>query len=91
VTNTLTDQLETTHPPAEDELAAARHKIEHLEIALQTARQIGIAIGIVMSTYKLKPDDAFALLVRLSQRTHRKLRDIALDVIDTGSLDVYPA
>lgn len=66
----------------------AAHDADHLQIALRTSRQIGTAIGILMSQYKIKSDEAFELLSRASQRAHVKVHDLALDVIDTGRLDV---
>jgi hypothetical protein len=66
----------------------ATHDADHLQIALRTSRQIGTAIGILMSQYKIKSGEAFELLSRASQRAHVKVHDLALDVIDTGRLDV---
>lgn len=62
------------------------HQNQHLNTALTTSRQIGAAIGILMTTYKITTDDAFALLRRVSQQTNRKLRDIADTVTTTGRL-----
>lgn len=50
-------------------------------------RRIGMAMGILMSAYKLSETEAFDLLVVVSQHHNRKLRDIADDVVFTGSLD----
>ncbi len=61
-------------------------QIEHLERALRSSRRIGAAVGIVMATAKLNYDDAFAWLVAMSQRTNRKLRDVADDVLLTGEV-----
>lgn len=61
-----------------------RSKVANLELALDTARLIGTAIGILMERHCLTRDEAFQLLVRLSQRSHRKLRDVATDVIATS-------
>lgn len=63
-----------------------RNQIGNLEAALITCRRIGTAIGIVMVTYKITDDDAFRLLSVGSQRSHRKLRDIADEVVLTGTL-----
>lgn len=58
--------------------AAREHKnAENLEIALHNSRQIGIAIGILMSRKQLSQDQAFNFLVNVSQRLNRKLHDIA--------------
>ena len=65
----------------------AQRKVEHLEIALASSRRIGMAMGILMGVYKLSETEAFDLLVVVSQHRNRKLRDIAEDVVLTGSLD----
>ncbi|WP_375489872.1 ANTAR domain-containing protein [uncultured Jatrophihabitans sp.] len=69
---------------------AAASKAANLTIALETSRHIGAAIGILMYQRKIPQDAAFELLRLASQRTNRKLRDLACDVIDTGWLDPGP-
>lgn len=66
------------------ELKLDRDKIENLEIALTTARRIGTALGILMAARKITDEAAFALLVEASRHSHRKVRDLAREVIDTG-------
>jgi GAF domain-containing protein len=61
-------------------------KVEQLEIALQSARQIGTAVGILMARHLLTADEAFARMSRASQQLNRKLREIAEWVERTGSL-----
>lgn len=65
---------------------AAERKAANLEIALSTSRQIGAAMGILMSRELMTFDEAFARLRSASQRLHRKLRDVAAEVVDTGQL-----
>jgi AmiR/NasT family two-component response regulator len=43
---------------------------------------IDMAKGIVMGERKCGPDEAFEHLRRISQTEHRKLRDVAQDLID---------
>lgn len=62
----------------------------HLAQALASNREIGVAMGILMSTHKIARQQAFDLLRIASQHTHRKLADIARDVADTGTLDLPP-
>lgn len=73
---------------------AAHHALDaaaNLQTALRTSRQIGAAIGILMATHKITDDAAFDLMRTASQRTNRKLRDIAEEVMQTGWLDqVHP-
>ena len=65
----------------------AQRQVENLEIALGSSRRIGLAMGILMASYKLSENEAFDLLVVVSQHHNRKVRDIADDVVLTGSLD----
>ena len=45
-----------------------------------------MAIGIVMASRKLGVEGAFEFLRKASQRQHRKLRDIAEDVLYAGDV-----
>jgi hypothetical protein len=67
-------------------LAGERVRASNLEQALQTSRQIGQAIGILMWSRKITAQQGFELLRAASQHTHRKLRDVATEVCDTGTL-----
>jgi hypothetical protein len=62
----------------------------NLEEALATNREIGQAIGILMATEHVTADQAFEQLRTASQHSHRKLRDIAADVAETGVLTPSP-
>lgn len=66
--------------------AAEESKIEHLQIALFSREIIGQAQGILMERERITADQAFQLLRRSSQHLNRKLRTIAQDIVDTGSL-----
>ena len=71
--------------------AAVEHeRAEHLEAALRSSREIGMAMGVLMSRGRLSQDEAFDLLRRASQHLHRKLRDVAADVVETGELPGRP-
>jgi ANTAR domain/GAF domain len=63
-----------------------RDKAMNLERALESSREIGTAIGILMARELCTSEQAFARLREASQHTHRKLRDIAADVKQTGAL-----
>ena len=68
-------------------LAAARHdQANHLIRALETNREIGVAMGIMMASGKLTAQQAFDQLRVASQNLNRKLHDIAADVARTGQL-----
>jgi hypothetical protein len=60
----------------------------HLARALESNREIGVAMGVLMSQHKITREQAFDLLRITSQHTHRKLSQIAADVADTGTLEL---
>lgn len=72
---------------------AADGSAERLRTALQSRDVIGQAKGMLMQTFAIDADEAFALLVQLSQRTNRKLRDVAGELARTGRIpaDLRPA
>lgn len=78
--------LATDMLQAEQRLAKANNQVANLEIALNSNRDIGTAIGILMNSQLVTQAQAFTMLRTASQHGHRKLRDIANDVIFTGSL-----
>jgi hypothetical protein len=72
------------------EAARQRRRADQLGQAIESNRDIGVAIGILMAQHKIPRADAFELLVRSSQWLNRKLRDIATEVGETGELPVRP-
>lgn len=62
------------------------NRATNLAVALETSRQIGAAIGVLMATRKVTEQQAFELLRATSQQLHRKLRDVAVEVTETGVL-----
>lgn len=69
-------------------LAADRAQVRahNLEIALESNREIGVALGILMARHTITEPEAFVLLRRASQRTNRKVREVAAHVTQTGEL-----
>ena len=63
-----------------------RDRADHLRMALDTNRQIGAAMGILMARHRCSYDNAFTALRVASQHLHRKLRDVADEVVFTGVL-----
>lgn len=63
-----------------------RERAANLEVALESNRHIGAAIGILMAREMLTADQAFEHLRDVSQRQHRKLRDVAEEVVRIGEL-----
>jgi GAF domain-containing protein len=62
----------------------------NLRTALESRDVIGQAKGILMERFKLNADQAFQVLVAVSQHQHRKLRDVAGDLAATGELADIP-
>jgi AmiR/NasT family two-component response regulator len=61
---------------------SAAELAEHMAAAMASRAAIEQAKGILMSQRKCDADEAFHLLVKLSQQTHRKLRDVAATLIE---------
>jgi len=68
-------------------LAALRAR-GNFEVALSSRDVIGQAKGILMERFKINEQEAFQILVAVSQRRHIKLRDIAEQLTRTGDLDI---
>jgi hypothetical protein len=78
--------LLATHGALAVAAAGSRSRADHLARALQSSRDIGAAMGILMATYKVTRDQAFDLLSVSSQHSQRKVVAVALEVIETGAL-----
>lgn len=61
--------------------AESEHMAATLRQALETRTVIGQAQGILMARQDVTPDGAFDILRRASQRTNRKLREVAADIV----------
>lgn len=64
----------------------AQQRAAHLERALASNREIGVAVGVLMRAHLVTHDEAFAMLRMASQDTNRKLADVAADVAAHGDL-----
>jgi len=71
----------------------ANDRVRNLQRALASNRQIGVAIGVLMHEHRLTQVQAFDVLRASSQDSNRKLADIAIEVVDTGTLSIrgWPA
>jgi GAF domain-containing protein len=85
---TLTGGVFATHAAIALAAAGRQERINNLEQALESNREIGVAMGVLMSRQLLTREQAFDLLRMASQRSHRKLREVAYDVVETGELDL---
>jgi GAF domain-containing protein len=58
--------------------------LRHMRRAIDSRTTIGQACGILIERHRIRPEEAFEMLVRASQRNHLKLRDIAARLVETG-------
>ena len=69
----------------------SREHASQMEQALKTSRTIGAAIGIIMASRDVGQNEAFDILVRASQNSNRKLRDLAHELVASrGHADILP-
>ena len=63
--------------------ASTAQLARQMEEAMASRAAIEQAKGILMGSLKCTPDEAFDVLVRHSQNSNRKLRDIAQGIVDS--------
>jgi hypothetical protein len=85
-----TGLLLATHGALAVAAQSSAERAGHLEHALRSNREIGVAMGILMAQHHVTRDQAFDLLRIASQHSNRKLNQIALEVGDTGTLALGP-
>lgn len=70
--------------------AQTAERAAHYSIALETNRQIAMAVGILMARQGIRSDEALAQLKAQSNRHKRKVRDVAAYVVEAGELPDGP-
>ncbi|MCW2529034.1 MAG: hypothetical protein JWM76_3894 [Pseudonocardiales bacterium] len=68
--------------------ASDADKVLNLELALESNRRIGIAIGVLMALKHVTDEQAFIMIREASQARHMKLRDVAEVIAMTGTMPV---
>ena len=76
---------------ASSRVAQLEAEIAQLKDALARRQQIGVATGLLAQRFAISPERAWALLVRLSQNGHVKVRYIAQAMINAHCGQVGPA
>lgn len=71
------DGVARTAPSPVAETTELRQEVEQLREAVVSHRQIGIVTGLVAANYGCTTDQAWSLLVRISQDTNIKVRHLA--------------
>ncbi len=89
--STETEQVrrEVERAPRDAEVHALRREVEQLRDGLTSRAVIERSKGILMRAYALTESQAFDLLAEMSQSRHRKLREVAADLVD-GVLELPP-
>ena len=54
---------------------------DHFQVALSSRKTIGQALGIVMERYGIDEDRALPFLIRVSQDSNVKVREVAADIV----------
>lgn len=83
-TATAAGLLFATHAALLVSARLAEQKAEQLVRALESNREVGVAMGVLMERHGLTRDQAFDVLRVASQDSNRKLAEVALEVGDTG-------
>ena len=63
---------------------------EQLQSAIEFRDLIGQAKGILMERFKITGEQAFQVLTRVSQHSNRKLRQVATELVEHGTLPHLP-
>jgi AmiR/NasT family two-component response regulator len=73
-----------------EELEATAHELDGLRTAMHTRATIEQAKGVIMALRGCTADEAFQQLVTLSQRSQRKLHDVAARLVADVSSGHHP-
>ena len=80
--------LLATHAAIALVAASGSERCAQLREALDSSRDVGLAIGVLMARCTVTRDQAFDLLRIASQNRNPKLRQLAQEVADTGTLEL---
>jgi hypothetical protein len=69
-----------------ESLDGAQAQVRQLLVALEHRTVTGQATGIIMERFDLSAEEAFGVLVRLSQEQNVKLYDVACSLTQTGQV-----
>ena len=75
-------RLEEAAHPRDAEIAELRREVGQLREGMASRAVIERAKGVLMRGHGVTEAESFELLTDLSQRTHRKVRDVAADLLD---------
>jgi len=67
--------------PRDERIAELEAEVDGLRAAMENRATIEQAKGLIMAARACSPDEAFEWLCGVSQRTNRKLRDLARELV----------
>ncbi|MEV0221814.1 anti-sigma factor antagonist [Streptomyces sp. NPDC050704] len=85
-----------THNPTEEDALPEnaeqdlRIEVVQLKRAMQTRPVIDLARGVLMASFALSPEDAWSVLVAVSQNTNTKLHHLAQDLVGAVQGEALP-
>jgi uncharacterized protein (DUF2384 family) len=83
MSGTHTPPGEPTRPTEALPTEALRDEIGHLQEAVKSQRDIGMAIGLLSASYGCSTEQAWRTIVRVSQDSNTKVRDVARVLVAT--------
>ncbi|HVF19894.1 MAG TPA: ANTAR domain-containing protein [Mycobacteriales bacterium] len=75
------EQARTDRDRSSRQSADQDDEMAGLRTALESRLVIGQAVGLLMARNRIPPDEAFAVLVRLSQHRNLKVRELAVQIV----------
>jgi len=69
-----------------DELRISKEAESRLSNALDTGQVVNIVVGMLMERYRVNQDQAFEVLRKKARSERRKVRDVAVDIINAWEL-----
>ncbi|MEV6942068.1 ANTAR domain-containing protein [Streptomyces sp. NPDC051172] len=87
----LSHPFEVDRRPLIEQAEALREETEQLKEALERRPVIDVARGVLMASWSCSQEDAWQILLRVSQHTNTKLHDVADAVVATTRQRPMPA
>ena len=80
------EELEAVIEGLEHRVHDLEHEVGTLSAGLDSSREIGAAVGVVMERLHLTSGDAFELIVKASQNLNVKVHEVAERIVATGDI-----
>ena len=77
----MPDDLDPSRPDEASRESALLERVEQLETALRSRPTIEQAKGMIMMVHRCDDEQAFRVLIAVSQSSNRKLREVAAEIV----------